>query len=167
MKELRLTDIERERDQYLKTPLAKKYYESLKETKYHKLHFSFIQGKPKLMWELRNALPVFFHLVSHVNRNDGSKGPVWAELDRLFKKGYLATVRHVKYMAKELGCSEGTVTKALSDLEDKGFMRIVRNYTWGSQRKGWNHANLYVLGYIEDVGEMWLYHTASQEMNNR
>jgi len=125
MKEPQLTDIKKEREQYLKTPLAKKYYESLKETRYHKLHFSLTQEKPKLMWELRNALPVFFNLVSHVNRNDGSEGPVWAELDRLFKKGYLATVRHVKYIAKELGCNEGTVTKALNDLEDKGFIRIV------------------------------------------
>lgn len=157
------TDLKNQREEYLKTSTAKQYKSALKQTRHHQLQYSLIQDKPKLMWELRNALPVFFWLISHINRNDGSSGPVWAELDKLYNAGYLVAVRHILYMAKEFDCNPSTISAAVSLLEDKGFIRVLRNYTWGTAKRGWKHSNLYLLGYKEDEGEMYFYHTACQE----
>ena len=159
-------DIKIIRDSYLKTTLAKQYRAALKEIRFHPLQYVLIQEQPKLLWELKNVLPFFFWLIAHVNRQDGTTGPVWAELDRLYRAGYLATVRHIGHIAEEFGCRPETVSRALSKLEEIGFIQIERNYTWGDLRSGWHHANLIILGYKVEEGELWLYHTACKTLQD-
>lgn len=154
-----LNDLRQKRKEYLETDEAQSYKAAVATTNFHILQFALIQRKPKLMWKLRHSLPVFFWLVSHVNRRDRD---AWAELHTLYKEGYLVTVRHTAHMAKELGCSRATITNAVNQLEEYEFIQVIRNYTWGCAKSGWRHGNLYILGYIEDENEMWLYHTASQ-----
>lgn len=167
LSERSLANIENQRKDYLEKESTKVYKSALEETRFHQLQYVLIQKQPKLLWKLKNALPIFFWLVSHVNRRDGSNGTVWAELDKLYRAGYLVTVRHIAHIAKEFSCTPETISRALNQLEEHKFLQIERNYTWGDEKKGWHHANLIILGYIEKEGEIWLYHTASKDWTEK
>lgn len=162
-KETLFLELETEKDQYLQESDVVAYRKALEATYFHALQYKLIQKEPKLLWKLGGALGLFFWLISHINYDDGSSGhKVWAELDSLYRKGYLVTVRHTSHLAKEMGCSIVTVSRAVSLLTEVGFMKVKRNYTWG--RHGyWARANLYIFGYVSKnrKHKLWFYHTAS------
>lgn len=94
---------------------------------------------------LVNALPTYLYLCSYINRKPEAE---WGNLGDLYKKGHLATFRHQKHIANELGLSVWKVSTDVRLLEKHNFLRIENGYWTGKlQYKGGYHGNFYYLGY--------------------
>ena len=111
------------------------------------LPFDFIQKNPKLLLKMKNALPLYLWLASHICRDPNT---TWAGLGKIYQLGLLATVRHKQHIMEEMGIGHNAFADATNLLTENRFMYTLPNYSWPQGKAEFGHGTLYILGVHKD-----------------
>jgi hypothetical protein len=115
-----------------------------------------------------NCLKVFIYLKSNINRDAGYKDehgqrktyPVWANLDKYFNDGYLATARTQGRIAKDVGLLRPNVNRAIKQLIKAGVIKDIgteKVFIGGQNREVPIHALGQVIESHNSTFEVYFY----------